>query len=145
MYFDPRWSKFISKMMIVCTLCYTKVWMYSWGMYALCITPTLKEALLDHTSCTHSPSYGEKNLRQSIMLMQHDIKHNCECGSLTWLVHIYFTGSCHAPTETSYQQWRKAGLIRPISGLPSIDQSSFVCTLTNSSSENNARGWNVTR
>ena len=32
---------------------------------------------------------------------------------------------CRVPTESSYQQWRQTGLMRPVSGLLSIDQASL--------------------
>ena len=40
-------------------------------------------------------------------------------------VHISYRILCHVLTESSYQQWRQTGLVRPISGLPSSDQNSL--------------------
>ena len=44
---------------------------------------------------------------------------------LSKCVHITNKILCHVPTESSYQQWCQAGLMRPFSGLPSIDQSNL--------------------
>ena len=125
---DPRWSKFILQ-----DDDHSLRWRWwcwhtqalSRGMYALHYPNIEKNTQQPYTMHTFTQLWRKKCAAEyNDYNIQHDIKHNHACGSLSWLLFFYRI-PCHVPTESSYQQWRQTGLMRSISGLPSIDQTSL--------------------
>ena len=92
-----------------------------WHALLICL---LQESYLDraiptiHDAHIHSVMAKKYEAGYNDYNIQHDIKHNHACGSLSWLL-FFHRILCHIPTESSYQQWRQTGFMKPISGLPS--------------------------
>ena len=118
------------------------MWMYSRGMYASHY-PNIKRNTRQPYTMHIFTQLWRKYMRQGVMIIIYSmIKNDHGCGSLSWLLFFHRILS-HVPTESSYQQWRQTGLVRPISGLPSIDETSLCAHWQIWVLKIIARCWNV--